>query len=50
MAIIVVATAIPVPEYRDAALGAALRGKLTGPLDVQMLTPHPAGSAQKGAL
>ena len=104
MAVIVVATAIPVPEYRDeviaafeaaiekthasedgvllyalhegqdgklvmiekyasdeafaahvkseglATFGAALRGKLTGPLDVQVLAPHPAGSASKGAL
>ncbi|HEX3712320.1 MAG TPA: putative quinol monooxygenase [Trebonia sp.] len=33
-----------------ARLGAALRGKLAGPLDVQVLTPHPAGSAGKGAL
>jgi quinol monooxygenase YgiN len=104
MAIIVVATAIPVPEYRDeviaafaeaigkvhasedgcllyalhetkdgklvmiekyasdeavgthlksgglAALSAALKGKLAAPMDVQMLTPVPAGSAEKGAL
>jgi quinol monooxygenase YgiN len=104
MAIIVVATAIPVPEHRDevvaafeaagetvhasedgcllyalheapdgklvmiekyesqqaveahmksdglAALIVALKGKLAAPMDVQMLTPHPAGSAEKGAL
>jgi quinol monooxygenase YgiN len=103
MAIVVVATLIPVPEHRDeviaaletakakvdaddgtllyalhegrdgrlvmiekyadrdalrahsqsaelAELGAALEGKLTGPMDVQVLTPHPAGSAEKGTL
>jgi quinol monooxygenase YgiN len=104
MAIIVVATAIPVPEYKDdviaafvaaeetvhpsedgcllyalhespdgklvmiekyadqaavdthvsgpglAALIKALDGKLAAPMDVQVLTPHPAGSAAKGAL
>lgn len=104
MAIIVVATAFPVPEYRDeviaafksaeetvhaaedgcllyalhegpdgrlvmiekyadqaavdahlageglAGLIAALKDKLTAPMDVQMLAPHPAGSADKGAL
>jgi quinol monooxygenase YgiN len=104
MAIVIVATAIPVPEYRDeviaaleaaeekvhasedgchlyalhegpdgrlvmiekyadqaavdahvkgdglAALSAALKGKLAAPIDVQQLTPHPAGSADKGAL
>ncbi len=104
MAVIVIATGIPLPEYRDeviaafetaieqthasedgvllyalhegpdgrlvmiekyasdeafaahsksealAALGAVLKGKVTGPLDVQVLTPHPAGSAAKGAL
>lgn len=33
-----------------ADLTAALSGKLTGPLDVQVLTPHPAGDARKGAL
>ena len=33
-----------------AALRAALDGKLSGPLDVQALTPHPAGSPVKGAL
>jgi len=32
------------------ALAAALRGKLAGPLDVQFLTPRPAGSPAKGAL
>jgi quinol monooxygenase YgiN len=31
-------------------LGAALRGKLREPVDVQILTPHPAGSAEKGTL
>jgi quinol monooxygenase YgiN len=104
MAIVIVATAIPVPEYRDeviaafvaaeekvhasedgcrlyalhegadgrlvmiekyddqaaidahlkgdglAALSAALKGKLAAPMDVQLLTPHPAGSPGKGAL
>ena len=33
-----------------AALGAALKGKLAAPMDVQMLAPHTAGSADKGAL
>jgi quinol monooxygenase YgiN len=104
MAIVIVATAIPVPEYRDeviaafmaaeekvhesedgchlyalhegqdgrlvmiekyadqaavdahlkgdglAALSAALKGKLAAPIDVQLLTPQPAGSADKGVL
>jgi quinol monooxygenase YgiN len=103
MAIVVVATLIPVPEHRDeviaaletaigkvhaddgtllyalhegrdgrlvmiekyadgaalsahsksaelAELSAALDGKLSVPMDVQVLTPHPAGSAEKGTL
>jgi quinol monooxygenase YgiN len=33
-----------------AALRADLDGKLAGQLDVQVLTPHPAGSPGKGAL
>src|ERR1700760_715823 len=33
-----------------AELGAALTGKLSVPMDVQVLTPHPAGSAAKGTL
>ena len=33
-----------------AELGAALEGKLTVPMDVQVLTPHPAGSPEKGTL
>jgi quinol monooxygenase YgiN len=33
-----------------AGLMAALRGKLQSDLDVQVLTPHPAGTAAKGAL
>jgi hypothetical protein len=33
-----------------AALRADLDGKLAGQLDVQVLTPHPAGSPAKGAL
>jgi quinol monooxygenase YgiN len=33
-----------------AGLSQALKGKLSGPLDVQVLTPHPAGSPAKGAL
>ena len=33
-----------------AALSAALKGKLASPMDVQMLAPHTAGSADKGAL
>jgi quinol monooxygenase YgiN len=33
-----------------AGLRAGLEGKLSAPLDVQLLTPHPAGSEDKGAL
>jgi quinol monooxygenase YgiN len=33
-----------------AELGAALKGKLTQKMDVQVLAPHSAGSAEKGAL
>jgi quinol monooxygenase YgiN len=33
-----------------AALIEALKGKLSAPMDVQFLTPHPAGSPAKGAL
>jgi quinol monooxygenase YgiN len=33
-----------------AELGAALKGKLTARMDVQVLSPHPAGSAEKGTL
>ncbi len=33
-----------------AGLRAALAGKLSGELDVQVLSPHPAGMADKGAL
>jgi quinol monooxygenase YgiN len=33
-----------------AGLIAALDGKLSAPVDVQVLTPHPAGSAEKGTL
>ena len=33
-----------------AELVAALGGKLSAPMDVQVLTPHPAGSAAKGTL
>ena len=33
-----------------AALRAALDGKLSAPMDVQVLAPHPAGSPVKGAL
>ena len=33
-----------------AGLVAALDGKLSVPMDVQVLTPHPAGSAEKGTL
>ncbi len=104
MAVIIVATAFPAPEYRDeviaafevaqrqvhatedgtlryalhegadgrlvmiekytdeaavaahqrgeglASLRAALDGKLSAPVDVQVLTPRPAGSADKGTL
>jgi quinol monooxygenase YgiN len=31
-------------------LRSALQGKLSSGLDVQVLVPHPAGNAQKGAL
>lgn len=33
-----------------AGLRAALDGKLSSPIDVQILEPHPAGMASKGAL
>lgn len=33
-----------------AALIEALKGKLSAPMDVQILSPHPAGSPRKGAL
>ena len=33
-----------------AGLVAALKGKLSAPMDVQILTPHPAGTPGKGAL
>jgi quinol monooxygenase YgiN len=33
-----------------AELSAALKGKLSAPVDVQVLIPHPAGSAEKGTL
>jgi quinol monooxygenase YgiN len=33
-----------------AELVAALKGKLSSPLDVQILTPHPVGDPGKGAL
>ena len=36
------------PELAE--LIAALEGKLSAPMDVQVLTPHPAGSAEKGTL
>jgi quinol monooxygenase YgiN len=43
-----------VAEHRAAAGLAALRealaGKLSAPMDVQVLAPHPAGSLAKGAL
>jgi quinol monooxygenase YgiN len=41
-------------EHRKGAalaeLRAALEGKLSSDLDAQVLVPHPAGDAQKGAL
>jgi hypothetical protein len=33
-----------------AALREALGGKLSAPMDLQVLAPHPAGSPAKGAL
>ena len=43
-----------VAEHRKGAglagLIAALKGKLSAPLDVQILAPHPAGAQSKGAL
>jgi quinol monooxygenase YgiN len=33
-----------------AALIKALDGKLAAPMDVRVMTPHPAGSAEKGVL
>ena len=53
MAVAVIAPPIPGPGSRDgviAALGAALEGKLGAPIDVQVLSPHPAGPAEKGTL
>ena len=41
-------------EHRQGAalagLVSALEGKLSGPLDAQVLVQHPAGNARKGAL
>ena len=41
-------------EHREGAalagLRSALQGKLSSGLDVQVLVPHPAGDARKGAL
>jgi quinol monooxygenase YgiN len=41
-------------EHRKGAaladLRSALEGKLSSDLDAQVLVPHPAGNAQKGAL
>ena len=43
-----------VDQHRKGAglggLRAALAGRLSSPLDVQVLAPHPAGSEDKGAL
>ena len=43
-----------VAEHRKGAglaeLIAALKGKLSAPMDVQILAPHPAGTPSKGAL
>ena len=56
MNIVVVVTAFPVPGHRAevvaalADLRSALGGKLSSGLDAQVLVPHPAGNAQKGAL
>jgi quinol monooxygenase YgiN len=33
-----------------AALREGLQGKLSAPMDIQVLTPHPAGSPAKGAI
>jgi quinol monooxygenase YgiN len=33
-----------------AELGGTLKGKLSAPMDVQVLSPHPAGSVEKGIL
>ncbi len=42
------------PEHAKSAalagLRSALAGKLSSGLDAQVLVPHPAGNAQKGAL
>jgi quinol monooxygenase YgiN len=36
------------PALRE--MGAQLKGKTVGRLDIQVLTPHPAGAADKGIL
>jgi hypothetical protein len=61
MSVIIIATARPLPEYRDkvvATFEAAVASvhehddgcELSGPLDVQVLRPHPAGTATQGTL
>jgi quinol monooxygenase YgiN len=37
-------------EHSKGAAPAALQGKLSSALDAQVLVPHPAGNARKGAL
>jgi len=57
MAVVVVATAIPLPGHRDEVIAAfeAAIAKVHASEDgcllyAQTLTPRPAGSAEKGAL
>ena len=58
MSVVVVVTAFPIaagpigtpPRGALAGLRTALEGKLRSGLDVQVLVPHPAGTAQQGAL
>lgn len=46
------AEALEVHQQAEALrrLGSALQGKLTAPLDVQVLSPHPAGDHDKGVV
>jgi hypothetical protein len=56
MSVVIVATAFPdaLAEHAKSAaladLQASLAGKLNGDLDVQVLTPHPAGTRDKGTI
>jgi quinol monooxygenase YgiN len=41
---------VMVEKYESEQARSALEGKLSSGLDAQVLVPHPAGDAQKGAL